>query len=263
MSSPFSTIGFIGTGAITEAMVRGLLAEPAATARIVVSARNAQTAARLAADFPAVEIAADNQAIVDAADLVILAIRPQIAEEVVRPLVFRAGQAVISLVAAVDRERVADWIGAPVNLTQAIPLPFVARRIGVTAIFPPDPLAERLFGILGTPVPCASREEYQLLAAASAMMATYFGIMDETVRWLGAKGMPDEAARTYVTALFADLSVSARDTDLPSFAELSHEYATKGGLNEQVHDDFRRHGGASAITSALERVLARIEGKPF
>ncbi len=94
-------------------------------------------------------------------------------------------------------------------------------------------------------------------------MATYFGVMDETVRWLGAKGLPDAAARTYVAALFADLSVSARDTELPSFAELSRDYATRGGLNEQVYADFRKHGGADAITAALDRVLNRIKGEPY
>jgi pyrroline-5-carboxylate reductase len=261
-SPAFSTIGFIGTGAITDAMVRGLMTEPPAARRILVSPRNAGTAARLAADFAAVEIAADNQAIVDAAGIVILAVRPQIAETVIRPLVFREGQLVISLIAAMDRETVADWIGAKVRLTQAIPLPFVARRTGATAIFPPDAETARLFAAIGTPVECATRDEYQLLAAASALMATYFGIMDETVRWLGAKGLPDDAARTYVAQLFADLSVSARETELPSFAELSRDYATKGGLNEQVFADFRRHGGADAITKALDRVLARIRGEP-
>ncbi len=150
MSIRFSTIGFIGTGAITEAMVRGLMAEPPAAARILVSPRNADTAARLAADFAAVEIAADNQAIVDAVDVVVLAIRPQIAEEVVRALTFREGQSVISLIAAVDRDAVAAWIGTSVRLTQAIPLPFVARRSGVTALFP---RTKRLPGSL----PCSAR----------------------------------------------------------------------------------------------------------
>ena len=58
-------IGFIGTGAITDAMVRGLLAEPAAVRHVMVSMRSADISARLAADFPAVIVAGDNQSIVD------------------------------------------------------------------------------------------------------------------------------------------------------------------------------------------------------
>ena len=96
MTKPLARrIGFIGTGAITDAMVRGLLASPPAVQAVMVSARNAQIAARLAADFPAFAVSKDNQAIVDGCESVVLAIRPQIAEEVVRPLRFRDGQTVI------------------------------------------------------------------------------------------------------------------------------------------------------------------------
>lgn len=137
MSLP-QKIGFIGTGAITDAMVRDLLAEPAAVPHVTVSRRSADVSARLAADFPAVLVADDNQAIVDGCDTVVLAIRPQIAEEVIRPLHFRDGQKVISVIAATGRPALLDWIGADVRLSQALPLPFVARRKGVTAVYPPD-----------------------------------------------------------------------------------------------------------------------------
>lgn len=254
-------IGFIGTGAITDAMVRGLLADPAAISEAMVSARNAATAVQLAADFPAVTVAGDNQSIVDGCDTVMLAIRPQIAEAVVRPLRFRPGQTVISVVAATDRARLLDWIGADVRLAQAIPLPFVARRSGATAIYPPSLQAAAIFDVLGNAVECDTREEYDLLAAASALMATYFGIMHRATEWLAGKGMPEGKARAYLSPIFSQLSLTALEAgpDLP-FTELSREYATKGGLNEQVLLDFERNGGSAALIKALDRVHARITG---
>jgi pyrroline-5-carboxylate reductase len=78
-------IGFIGTGAITDALVRGLLAEPAAVVEIMVSQRSVEISAKLAADFPAVFVADDNQAIVDSCNTVVLAIRSQFVEEVIPP----------------------------------------------------------------------------------------------------------------------------------------------------------------------------------
>ncbi|WP_411036997.1 pyrroline-5-carboxylate reductase [Shinella sp. BYT-45] len=254
-------IGFIGTGAITDAMVRGLLAEPVAVPQVMVSLRNAETSARLAGDFPPVLVSGDNQAIVDGCDTVVLAIRPQIAEEVVRPLRFRDGQKVVSVVAATGRDALLDWIGADVRLTQAIPLPFVAGRKGVTAVFPPDPDTAALFNVLGNAVECETKAEYDLLAAASALMATYFGIMHRTTEWLAGKGLPEEKGRAYLAPLFAGLSETAlsawRDTD---FIEFSREFATKGGLNEQVFKDFEENGGSRALTDALDRVLERITG---
>lgn len=253
-------IGFIGTGAITEAMVRGLLAPMPVVETVIVSPRNAAIAARLAADFPGVRIAGDNPEIVEACQTLVLAVRPQIAEEVIRPLQFRDGQRVISVIAATDRDRLLSWIGADVRLTQAIPLPFVARRAGVTAIYPPDALTAALFTAMGTTVECETRQEYDLLAAASAVMASYFGIMHRTNEWLADHGLAEQKGRAYVAPLFAELSRSAVAAVDTPFIDLSREYATKGGLNEQVFNDFETHGGTAALRTALDRVLARITG---
>ncbi|MFS8054849.1 pyrroline-5-carboxylate reductase [Rhizobium sp. BR 317] len=254
-------IGFVGTGAITEAMVQGLLAEPAYVSEIHVSPRNAEIAARLADKFQNVTVAADNQAVVDQSDVVVLAIRPQIAENVIRELRFRDGQRIVSVVAALERQSLLGWIGADVDLVQAIPLPFVADRQGVTAIYPPDPETAALFDALGTTVQCESRGEYDLLAAASAMMSTFFGIMEFTTDWLEKNGLDRSKGQAYVAPLFASLAQRANEPDVTSFNSLSFEFATKGGLNEQVFLDFEKKGGRQALTSALDRVLARIEGR--
>ncbi|MDH0614898.1 MULTISPECIES: pyrroline-5-carboxylate reductase [unclassified Agrobacterium] len=258
MSLP-QKIGFIGTGAITEAMVRGLLGRPAALPHVMVSQRSADISARLAVEFPQVVVSGDNQAIVDGCDTVVLAIRPQIAEEVIRPLQFRDGQKIISVVAATGREALLDWIGADVRLSQAIPLPFVARRSGVTAIYPADVDTAAIFNVLGKAVECETKAEYDLLAAASALMATYFGIMQTATEWLAEKGLPEEKARAYLTPLFAGLSeVAVLAGDRTDFTEISREFATKGGLNEQVLQDFDGKGGSRVLKDALSRVLERI-----
>lgn len=256
---PSPKIGFIGTGAITDAMVRGLLARPAAVPHVMVSQRSADVSAELAADFSQVIVSSDNQAIADGCDTVMLAIRPQIAEEVVRPLRFRDGQKVISVVAATSREALLDWIDADVHLTQAIPLPFVARRKGVTAIYPVDRDTAAIFNVLGGAVECETKAEYDLLAAGSALMATYFGIMQTATEWLAENGLPEEKARAYLAPLFAGLSeVAVLAGNKADFHEISREFATEGGLNEQVLNDFDRKGGSKALKEALSRVHQRI-----
>jgi pyrroline-5-carboxylate reductase len=259
--APVSSIGFVGTGAITEALVRGLLARPAFASRVVLSPRSADVAARLSVDFCEVVVAGDNQDVVDRSDIVFLAVRPQIVEEVVRNVNFASSQCVVSIVAATDRERLLDWIKADVHLVQAIPLPFVRERNGVTAIYPPDATIARLFDTLGTAVECTSRKEYDMLAAASALMSTYFGIMEFVSTWLETEGLDREKSRTYIASLFASLAQQALASDGNAFDRLSDEFATKGGLNEQVLADFDRLGGRNALTTALKRVLDRIEGR--
>lgn len=254
------SIGFIGTGAITEAIVRGLLREPAFVAKAILSPRNADVAGRLAAEFPSVEIASDNQSVVERSRIIVLAIRPQIAQEVVRKLKFNGGQLVISVIAATSRDELHEWMGAGPRLVQAIPLPFVAERQGVTVIYPPDADVAAIFDVLGSAVICANKEEYDLLAAASAVMSTYFGVMSMLEDWLAEKGLGRSQARSYIAPLFASLAKCADRADSAPFVVLSREFATRGGLNEQVLSDFERHGGRLALSSALDAVLARIRG---
>lgn len=253
--------GFIGTGTITEAIVVGALSSDLPIRRIVVSPRNADVAARLAARFSQVEIAASNQAVVDAAEILILAIRPQVAENVLRQLAIPKTQRVISLIAATSHEKLAAWTGLETsNFVRAIPLPFVAFREGVTAIYPPDARTEQLFAALGTAVPCSSKEEFDLLAALTALMGPYFGILERTSDWLAGKGMGEAKARSYLTPLFAGLAHVASRAPASSYATLRAEFSTKGGLNEQVFQDFDTGGGTAALTKALDRVLERIKG---
>lgn len=251
--------GFVGTGAITKAIVLGLLAAPGPRPTITVSPRNADIAADLAAKHPEVTVAADNQEVVDKSDFVFLAVRPQIAAEVVPALRFRPEQTVISLIAATRLEQLQTWMPTVARVTQAIPLPFVENRDGVTAIHPPDTEVEAIFSRVGTSLPCGTKDEYDLLATASATMSLYFGFMGRIVEWLQSNGMPEQAARAYMTAHFDSLSKVAVRQPEAALHTLAREFATKGGLNEQVWLDFDQRGGTRAVFEALDRVHMRIK----
>lgn len=251
-------LGFIGTGTITEAIVTGIVSSEGAVPDIVVSPRSAKTAARLAGLSSRVTVAADNQSVADVADMLFLAVRPNVAEEVVRALRFRPGQQVVSLISTIDHAALHSWIDAPVGIVRAVPLPFVATRSGVTTIFPPAAAVEALFSTLGTAVACKTIEAFDVLAASSALMGTYFGIMDHIVGWMQAKGLPRESARAYLAQHFLSLSTVAMQNPSMLLEDLRHEYSTKGGLNEQMFAEFHKAGGLNALTQALDAVLSRI-----
>lgn len=249
------TIGFIGIGTMAAAMVEGL-----GGGDIVLSPRGADNATELARRFAGVRVADSNQAVVDAAETVILSVRPQIVEDVVRALRFRAGQKIISLVAATPVSALSDWIGIDLPIIRAVPLPFVATRTCVTPIYPPDAETAALFDRLGTAVPCESLNDFDLLAVGSAMMGSYFGILETVQTWLTANGLPPASSRAYMAGLFANLGqVATASPD--DFAKLRAEHSTKGGLNEQIFRDFAAQGGTAALTQALDGVLARIRGQ--
>lgn len=253
--------GFIGTGTITEAMIDGLMGSAlSATSSVIVSPRSCSISARLAARYEKVAVAQSNQQVVDTCDVLILAVRWQVAEEVLRPLVIPAGISIISVIAATDHEAVGHWTGVSVErIVRAIPLPFVAQREGVTAIYPRNQLASELFSALGTAVCCDTKAEFDQLAVASALMGTYFGMLDQVATWMEDQGMPPSTAHSYLKSLFASLANFAHESKDAQFSSLQKDFSTKSGLNEQVYRDFDEQGGNRALISALNNVLARIQ----
>lgn len=232
------TFGFVGTGTITEAIVTGLAGTELGATAIVLSPRNEAVSSRLAEAFANVEVAESNQDVLDRADIVFIAVRPQIVADVLDALEFRPDHHVISLVAATSIDVLRNWIPEPIPLSRAIPLPFVADLQGATAIYPRDALSAAIFSKLGTAVEVEGSREFDLLAAASALMGTYFGLLDAVTGWLGDKGLPPSASDPYMRQLFSGLAQAASARPETSFERLVVEHSTAGGLNEQVLRDF-------------------------
>lgn len=251
-------LGFIGTGVITEAIVTGLLNSDFPITEMILSERNKATSSRLAAASPLVHVCKSNQEIVDRSDVVFLAVRPQDAEPVLRPLRFRHEQDVASLIATLTAETLHDWIGPGVRIFRAIPLPSVANKRGVTAIFPDCTLGQQLFGNLGTVVTAKSLTQFDAYATTSALMGTYFGILDTATQWLCDQGTDYDSAQAYLNGVFLGLAKTSTDAQGTSFATLREEHSTPKGLNEQMFDEFASQGGTQALADALQSVLDRV-----
>lgn len=251
--------GFIGTGTITEAIIVGMMNSRLSAAKVVVSPRGHAVARSLAGRFANVTVAQSNQAVVDAADILILAMRPQVAEEVLTALAIPRGKKLISLIAATSRARLAQWTGHEADvIVRAIPLPFVAAGEGVTPILPADAVAQDLFDAMGKAVVCTTQEEFDLFAVSTALMGTYFGMLERVAGWLTAQGLTQAQAREAIVPMFGSLTRMAAAAPQLSFRQLREGHSTPGGLNEQVFSDFEAKGGSDALLKALDRVLVRI-----
>jgi pyrroline-5-carboxylate reductase len=251
-------LGFVGTGTITASIVTGLCAVPASSNRIWLSPRNADVAARLASTCSQATVAGSNQEVLDRSDIVFLAVRPQIAHDVLRNLRFKPDHRVISLIATFSRDRIAELAAPATSIICAVPQPTVAARLGPTVIFPADPVARMLFGRLGMPVEATSESELRALWASTAAMASYFSTLDALASWLVRNGVHANTARDYIAAMFRGLSHVPLASEA-SFGELADEFKTRGGLNEQFARDLARSGVFDAWSAGLDAILARIE----
>ncbi len=252
-------LGFLGTGTITSAMVTGLSAFKDEYA-LVLSPRNGVIAEDLARRFPNVAIASSNQAVVDACESVVLAVRPQIAEGVLKDLRFSASQNVVSVVSGFPVARLSDLVAPATKIMRAVPLPSAARRGSPTAIYPRDGFAVKLFGLLGEAFAVDTEREFDALCTVTATMATYFAFAGGAASWLTGQGIEAQQARDYVTQIFLGLAETAFERRGSSFEKLAADHATRGGTNEQVLTYLQGHGVFERFGEGLDGVMRRVTG---
>jgi len=253
-------LGFIGTGTIAAAIVEGLSKARVSSLEIVVSPRNATIAQVLEARFANVRAAKSNQAVLDATDLVVLAVRPQVAEEVLRGLRFRRGHQVVSLVAAWPIDRVRSMVAPATTVARAAPLPFVANLIGPTALYDAPKAVVELFDHLGSAMPVESEEAFDALMATTSIMGSYFELLHTVSTWLAGAGLSEGLGAQFASQIFYALGSTARCAPSSDFAALREEFSTKGGLNEQLAERLAAAGVFSAVHSGLDGVMERLRG---
>jgi len=258
-------IGFIGTGALTAAIVTGLQRVADESVSVVLSPRNETIAAGLASRCRNVRIADDNQAVLDGCDTIVLALRPQVAGSVLPELRFRADHHVITLVGILSRDDIAAMVAPAGRVTKALPMPMIAHGLGATLVCPPDPATTAFFRQLGKVIEVDDAAEFDALSTATATFATYFKYLETIQAWLHDHDVADATARDYLAGLFTALAAAPEKAPDADFMHLAKEYATRGGINEQVVRELIDHDLFAQVRQSLDSVHRRIttNGRSF
>lgn len=248
------SFGIIGTGAIAQDIVDGL----GDTAKAVfLSPRGARTAQALADRHAHVQVCADNQSVIDAAPLVLLAVRPDQVPDALAGLRVPDDRVLISAVAGWTADALRARLGTGATIVRSIPLPAVRRRQGVTALYPGHPVAEELFGHLGGTVVAESAAVFDALSAATASISSYLNYVDTVAAWIAGQGLDLQAAENYVRSMFTGVSAALADqrTTLP---ELARAHETPQGNNEALRTKWFTAENRAALEDALEHIRERV-----
>lgn len=193
-----ATLGIVGTGKLAAFLVEGLRLG-GDDGDIVLSPRNADRARLLAERFGC-GVAADNQAVVDAADAVIIATPPPHALATMRALRFPAGMLVVCC--AIDVTLPELRAAAPgARVVRAMPTAASAFGLGSTPICPPDTEARLLFAKVGDVHACADEAIFRAATALTVYHLWAFALMEEVARAGEAAGLPRDLAVHLVAGL--------------------------------------------------------------
>lgn len=192
------TWGIIGVGQLGTSLVEGLLHSPSPPS-LHLSPRGGPAVRALTARFP-VEIGTDNQAVVDSAEHVVLAVRPNQLLDLAAGLRFRASQVVVSVAAAVRLEAIANATG-PARVVRAMPVLSASMGDSPTCVYPPEPAASELFERLGPVHPFDDEQTFEAASVAAMYYAWVHALMDVPATWLEANGVAAQTSRTLIAEM--------------------------------------------------------------
>ncbi|MBR0172668.1 MAG: NAD(P)-binding domain-containing protein [Lachnospiraceae bacterium] len=260
------TLGFLGSGAITTAMVTGFCDRAKDTPYpIMVADINQEAADKLAGKFrDRVTAAKTLQECVDNSDWVILAVWPDAGEEMIKSLTFKPEHKIINVMFDKTVEQVKGWMNCePATILHMIPGTFLSFFPSPIVQCPPTAEAAEIFGHIGKIVNVDSRYQVCAFATITALFAPIFALMDTVIDWaVNEEGAPVEAATQYTTNMFAAVCEEACGKDKAGVHHMA-TVSTPGGINMQALELLHKDKAFDIWYETLKPIMARCaEGIP-
>lgn len=251
-------LGFIGTGAISEAIVVGLCTCGNFHESILLSRRSEERSTALAGRFSNIEVVDSNQSIVDRCEQVMIGVLPGQIEEVLASLTFSEHHRVVSLVAGVSLEQLRTMVDPATQYFRAIPMPPIEYGLGPTPLCPPDEQLEELFNSIGNAVPLDDEMLFSVFASSSASMATFFDLIANIADWMEVEGASPDQAALYTTSMMHALAALTTKVDAENLQLMSQACLTPGGLNEQVLLGCQNENWTGTLRQQLDQIMLRL-----
>jgi pyrroline-5-carboxylate reductase len=259
------TVGFVGAGNMGEALIKGLveanLVPPDAVAATDVRPERLGEIGRRYGVQPA----PDNVELVRRADVVILAVKPQIVELVLKEIApaFTRAKLMISIAAGVSTARLRAVLGAQARLIRVMPNTPALVLEGATAIakgqgLEPGDLetAEEIFSGVGKVV-VLDEELMDAVTGLSGSGPAYVAVVIESLADGGVKmGLDRVTAMTLATQTVLGAARLLRETGLHPGA-LKDMVSSPGGTTIAGIAALEKGGLRSTFIEAVERATLR------
>ncbi len=254
-------IAFIGAGNMAGALIGGLLADGVPVQNLIAADPSAEKRQALAS-ASGIRTTADNTAAVAQADIVVLAVKPQVLHQVAEEIaaqVQHSAPLVVSIAAGIRCDTLSAWLGDRVALIRTMPNTPAMIQCGATALFATTNVsdqqreqAESLMRAVGLTQWVDDESLIDAVTAVSGSGPAYFFLMMEAIEAAGRQlGLPAETAHllTLQTALGA-ARMALESSDTP--ATLRQRVTSPGGTTERALEILEDGG----VRNLFERALA-------
>lgn len=261
-----SNITFIGAGNMASSIIGGLIKQGYAANTITASDPNTAALEGLHKQF-GIQTESDNGTACATADIVVLAVKPQILKTVAQSLQAQLNHhpLIISIAAGIGIQQLNDWLGVnDLAIIRCMPNTPALVGQGATGLYANTKVsdeqkrsAESLLNAVGTSIWVDSEALIDSVTAVSGSgPAYYFLLMEAMIDAAMKQGLSREQAQTLTlqTALGAATLAQQSDVDV---AELRRRVTSPGGTTEQAILSFESANFRQIVDNAMQACADR------
>ncbi len=259
------TVGFVGAGNMGEALIKGLVEANLVPAESIHATDVRLERLRELGRQYGIQVASDNASLVRHVDIVILAVKPQIMESVLReiaPAVTRR-KLLISIAAGVSTARIHAALGKDARLIRVMPNAPALVLEGVTAVAKADGLepgdldiAGEIFSAVGRVV-MLGEDLMDAVTGLSGSGPAYVAVVIESLADGGVKmGLDRVTAMTLATQTVLGAARLLRETGMHPGA-LKDMVSSPGGTSIAGIAALEEGGIRNTLIKAVERATLR------
>lgn len=258
------SIAFIGTGNMAGSIIGGLLAEGYPANKITATARSEGNQARARA-LGDIQVSDNNGEAIAAADVVVLAVKPQMLKDLVLEHADAlANKLIISVAAGVTAGSIENWVGHDCAIVRCMPNTPSQLRAGASGLFANAhcdeqhrAIADRIMAAVGIVVWCQQEDELHAVTAVSGSGPAYVFLFTQCMIDAGeACGLSRDTAEQLALQTVLGAARMASETDV-DVVELRRRVTSPNGVTERAIQSFEADELAAIVTKAMRTAMAR------
>ncbi|GAC21361.1 pyrroline-5-carboxylate reductase [Paraglaciecola arctica] len=262
-------IAFIGAGNMTRSIVSGLVNNAYPAHLITASNPSIGKLTALQADF-AINVTQDNKEAVDAADVIVLAVKPQFMEKVCQDLAQVQNlndKLFVSIAAGITTPRLQKMLGGTYSIIRTMPNTPSALGKGMTGLFADINIdkndrqyAADLMSQVGE-IAWVEKESMidGVTAAAGSSPAYFYLFLEAMQKEAEQQGFDHATARLMVQQAMLGAAEMVCHNPHLELSELRTQVTSKGGTTAQAIESLQQQGLEQVIANAMQAAVKRAE----
>ena len=252
-------ITFIGAGNMATSIIGGLINQGHNANNITASDPNEHALALLSTTL-GINTTMDNTSACNLADVVLLAVKPQVLKAVVQPLagVLAPKALVISIAAGINSGQLNNWLGHETAIVRCMPNTPSLIQQGAAGLYANNrvsksqkQLAEQLMGAVGTTIWLDDEALIDTVTAVSGSGPAYFFLFMEAMIESGIQqGLSPEQAKALTMQTAIGAATLAQQSDI-NIDQLRRQVTSPGGTTEQAIAVFEKANIRHTINDAM------------